>query len=104
MRLSKETIEKLKEIQTLENKYGLIVFRTALGHVVDVGISNFSEDGIEEGVKQILEQGEADKADGKITIMSPEFQCEILRCSAELAGFSIWTLFAYIKKHVVVDI
>ena len=33
-----------------------------------------------------------------------EFQCDVLRCAAELTAFSICTLFAYIKKYVVVDI
>ena len=35
--------------------------------------------------------------------MTPQFQCEILRCAAELAQFSPWTLFGYIKKYVVVE-
>jgi hypothetical protein len=104
LKLSKEAQVKMKEIQALESKYGLIIFRTAFGHLMDIGISNFDEESVQEGIKQILEQGEADKTEGRIPIMTPKFQCEILRCSAELAGFSIWTLLAYVKKHMVIEL
>ena len=104
MKLSKEAQEKMKEIQALENKYGLIVFRAGLAHLVDVGLNNFDDDSVEEGIRQILKQGEVDKSNGVMPIMTPAFQCEILRCTADLAKFSPWTLFCYIKKHVVVDI
>ena len=103
MKLSKETQEILKEIQTVENKYGLMLFRMGLSHLVQVGYSNLDENSVEEGIKQILAQGEVDKANGVMTIMTPEFSCEILRCAFALTKFSIWNLFAYIKKYVVVD-
>lgn len=51
----------------------------------------------------IIAQGETDKANGIVPIMTPEFQCEILRCAAELAKFNIWDLFIYIKKHVTIS-
>jgi hypothetical protein len=47
-----------------------------------------------------MAEGEADKADNGASVMSPEFQCKIVRCAAELTQLSIWTLFAYIKKYV----
>lgn len=90
----------IKEIRNIENKYGLVLFRMGLSHLVDVGHRSLDDEIVEEGIKQIIAQGEEDKASGKIPIMTPEFQCNILRCAAELAQFSIWTLFAYIKKHV----
>jgi len=57
---------------------------------------------VEEAIKQIMAQGEADKVAGRITVMTPEFQCEIVRCAAELAKFSVWDLFAYIKECVTI--
>ena len=75
-----------------------------LSHLVDIGHRHLGEDEVAEGIAQILAQGEEDKASGKVSIMTPEFQCNILRCAAELSHFSIWTLFAYIKKHVHVDV
>lgn len=93
---------EMKKIRNIENKYGLVLFRMGLSHLVDVGHRNLTDENIEESVRQIMAQGEEDAANG-IPVMSPEFQCEIVRCAAELARFSIWTLFAYIKKYVDVS-
>lgn len=94
---------KIKEISNVENKYGLVLFRMGLTHLVDVGIRNLNDDNVEESIKRIIAQGEEDKDNGIVPIMTPEFQCEILRCAAELAKFSIWDLFMYIKKHVAIS-
>lgn len=94
---------EMKEIRNIENKYGLVLFRMGLSHLVDVGHRNLTDENVRESVEQIMAQGEEDKANGKISVMTPEFQCEIVRCAAELARFSIWTLLAYIKKYVNVS-
>ena len=102
--ISADMKAKIKEIRAIEDKYGLMLFRMGLTHLVDTGHSNLLDaDVIAENIKLIMAKGEEDKANGKIPVMTPEYQCDILRCSAELATFSIWTLFAYIKKHVVVS-
>lgn len=95
---------EMKEIRNIENKYGLVLFRMGLSHLVDVGHRNLTDENVRESVEQIMAQGEEYAANGKIPVMTPEFQCEIVRCAAELARFSIWTLFAYIKKYVEVSI
>lgn len=95
---------EMKEIRNIENKYGLVLFRMGLLHLVDVGHRNLTDEHVRESVEQIIAQGEEDAANGKISVMTPEFQCEIVRCAAELARFSIWTLFAYIKKYIEVSI
>lgn len=95
--------DKIKEIKAIEDSYGLMLFRMALTHLVDVGIRNFDEKYVAESIKQIEAKGEEDKANGVMPIMTSEFQCEIIRCAAELSKFSPWELFAYIKKHVVVS-
>jgi hypothetical protein len=92
--------DSMKDIRALENKYGPMMFRMGLSHLVDVGQRNLDVPYVEESIKEIMAEGEEAKADGKISIMTPEFQCEILRCAAELAQFSVWALFAYIKKYV----
>jgi hypothetical protein len=94
--------DKMKEILALENKYGLLIFRMGLTHVMDIGLRNLAGDEVEGCVKQIMAQGEDDKTKGRISIMTPEFQCDIVRCAAELTRFSAWNLFAYIKEHVVI--
>lgn len=96
--------EDIAAIHALENQYGLILFRMGLSYLVDVGHRNLTDENVEESIRQIMAQGEEDSANGKIPVMTLEFQCEIVRCAAELARFSIWTLFAYIKKYVEVSI
>ena len=96
--------ESLKEIRAVEDKYGLMLFRMGLTHLVDVGIRHMSDDDlVEDNIKTIMAQSE-DRDNGVIPVLTPEYQCEILCCAAELAKFSIWTLFAYIKKYVTVSI
>jgi hypothetical protein len=92
----------LKDIRALEDKYGLVLFRMGLSHLFDTGHRNFTDEYVEEAIKQIKSNDEDSRANGKIPVMTADFQCQIIRCAAELAQFSIWTLFAYIKKYVVV--
>jgi hypothetical protein len=69
---------------------------------VDVGFRHLDDEAVEEGIKQIIAKDEDDKANGKISIMTPEFQIEILCCAAELAKFSPWSVFEFIKRYVVI--
>ena len=104
MRLSKEAQAKIKKIQSLEAMYHPMVFRMGLVHLMGTGHENFDEASVEAGFKLISDEEEAAKASGERTFISPDFKREILRCSAELAKFEILVLFAYIKKHFVLDI
>ena len=83
----------MKEIRNIEDRYGLTVFGMGLIQLVDVGYNNINDNYVKESIAQIT-------AKGKTSIMTPEFQCEIIRCAGELAKFSPMTLFRYIKKHV----
>ena len=94
----------LNDIRNIENRYGLIPFRMSLIHLMDVGINNMGDAAVEAGIKQIMAKGEADKTNDVHSFLTPEFQCEILRCSAELAKYTPWTLFVYIKKYVHIDV
>lgn len=100
--VTKKMTEDLKAIRALEDKYGLMLFRMALTHLVDVGVRYFSDGDIEQDISQIMAQGEADKTNGVHPVITPEFKCDIVRCAADFSKFSIWTLFEYIKKHVEV--
>ena len=62
-----------------------------------------TDENIEETIKQIMDEAKKDKENGVITVMTPEFKIEILRCAAELSKHSIWELLAYVKKHVVIS-
>jgi hypothetical protein len=94
----------MNEIRNIEDKHGLVAFRMGLTHIFDMGHRHMDDEAVAEGVKQIIAKGLEDKANGKNPVMTPEFQCDILRCAAELAQFSIWTLFAYIKNHMEVKL
>ena len=94
----------LNEIQALERKYGSVIFRGGLVYLVDAGHSNFNNKAVEMGFKQIQDEETAAKATGERLFVGTDFKREILRCSAELAKFEIWTLFAYIKLHVDVEL
>ena len=98
-----ELSKKLNEIRAIENKYGLVIFRMGLTHLIEIGTRHFTEESLAECLQQIETEAETDKAENRIPIMTPEFKCEIVRCAAELAKFSIWTVIAYIKKYVSVD-
>lgn len=101
MIMGKELTGDMKEIKALEDKYGVMLFGMGLTHLVDAGFRSLGdEDEVERGVKEIMVRGVIDRENGVTPVMSPEFQCEILCCAAELAKFTPWTLFAYIKKHV----
>jgi predicted RNA-binding Zn-ribbon protein involved in translation (DUF1610 family) len=95
--------DPLRDIRALEDKYGLILFRMGLSHLFDVGHRNMTDENVEETIIQIKADYEAERANEKIPVMAVDFQCQIIHCAAELAKFSIWTLFAYIKEHVVVE-
>jgi len=94
---------KTQEISAIENKYGLALFRMGLTYLADVGIRHLDDENVNEAVRQITANEEADKANGAFSIMTAEFQCGIVRCAAELAKFSVWELFAYIKNHVAIS-
>ena len=89
------------KIRAVEDKYGLVLFRMGLTYLIDVGARNLTEESAAEIIKEIEMLGKEEEASGKINIMTPEFKCDIVRCAAELAAFSIWDLIKYIKKYVV---
>ena len=91
----------LNEIKDIENKYGLILFRMGLTHLIDAGHRNLDDESAAECIRQILEKAENDTEHR--SIMTPDFQCNVVRCAAELAKFAIWDLIAYIKKYVTVN-
>jgi len=90
----------VKIISDIENRYGLVLFRMGLSHLADVGMRHLTDEFVEECVKQIIEKDEAAKSKGSIQIMSADFQCEIVRCAAELAKCDIWDIFYYVKGYV----
>jgi len=86
-------------LKTLERKYGDVLFRMALAHMVDVGARNLTDENVEAAIEQISAKDAADKDNGAVSIMTPEFQIQIVRCAVELAKFSIWDVLQYLKGN-----
>jgi len=95
--------DKTQEISAIENKYGHVLFRLALAHMVDIGIRHLTDENVEECFKQITAKDEEAKASGSIPIMTAEFQFEVVRCASELAKFGVWELFAYVKNYIAIS-
>lgn len=88
-----------KEIQKIEDKYGLLCFRMGLSHLFDCGHQNITEECVEKTKIQIMKEAEADTS-GNISLFSPETQCHLMDIVLELAQFSLWDLLAYVKTNV----
>jgi DNA transposition AAA+ family ATPase len=101
--MSSSMKEKLAEIRNIEDKYGPFLFRMGLTHLFDAGHRHMTEENVAASIEMIHAKEQENQAKGVKTVMTPHFQCEIVRCAAELAKFSISELFLYIKKHVVVS-
>jgi len=100
-RRKKFVTEKMKEITAVQDKYGLAVFNMGLTHLMDVGVRHMTDENIEAGINRIL--AEANNPNSGTPFITPKLQCGIIRCAAELAKFSIWELFAFIKKHIFIQ-
>ncbi len=42
----------LNAIKSIEDKYGLILFRMGLTHLVDIGVRNFDEEAVQESIEE----------------------------------------------------
>ncbi len=63
--------QRMNEIVSLENKYGSVLFRMGLTQLVDVGVRHLTNDNVEASIRQIIAEGEINKANGVVTIMTP---------------------------------
>lgn len=95
--------ERMKQIQAIENKYGLTIFRMGLTHLIDVGVRHLTDESVAETIEQLMEEGKKEKDTGIMPILTVEFRCEIVRCALELSKVGIWDLIAYIKNYVTVN-
>lgn len=83
-------------IEKIEEKYGQTLFQMGLIHLIDVGARNFTEEKIDEAIRQI-------KAEIKVCpIMTVDYQIKVVRCAAELAKCDITELLDYIKEYFII--
>lgn len=98
MSVNKGRSPKYRAIRRIEDKYGLIVFRCGLSHLVSCGAQVLQDEArVAECKKNIQE------TTPKNSIMTAGFQCDIVDCAVELAGIEAYDLFRYIQTDVAID-
>jgi len=88
------------KFRKIEDRYGSFTFRMSITHLINAGKSNFTDENIIKWLEKIQEQGRTDKENGVFRLMTADYECEIVRCAAELSKLGIWDLLRYIVKHV----
>ena len=96
-------MDKSKEIQEVENRYGQILFRMGLIHLVDVGMRQFNDVNAAEVLKQIEAETKDVEDQSRKSFISPEIKREIVNCATELAKFSPMELFIFINKYFIIE-
>jgi len=69
-------------------------------HLIDVGKRHFTDENVSGWIALIKEQAIKDKEKGAYRLMNADFECEIVRCAAELSKLGIWDLLRYLTKYV----
>jgi len=92
--------DKTNEIQAVENKYGVFLFRTGLTQLFDIGMRNMTAEYAQAAIEQIERESAEAEEQGNHVVMSPDFKKNIIHCARDLTAFSIWELLSYVKKHV----
>lgn len=90
--------ETEKEIETLRNKYGEVLFRMGISHLMDVGIRHLTDENIEETCEELMQQDDTN------SFMTNEFQCNIIRCAGALAKLDHIELIVYIQRRMCYDV
>lgn len=86
-----------KKIGEISRKYGEHVFRMAITHLMQVGVDNLKDADVEAVCKKMMRETPENY------IMTPEFRCNILKCSVELAQIPVWDILKYIQTDIGID-
>ena len=100
----KDTYEKIDKIR---NQYGEIQFRMGLSHLFDIGYeeaSRITDDDLKDTLAALLEKEEVARKQGKYPIMTPQFQCEIMKIGRDLAQISVWELLKYVQNYLFIGL
>lgn len=91
-------VESKKKIEAIRNKYGEVMFRMAISHLMDVGIRHLTEENVEKTCKEMMASDDSGR------FMSNEFECEIVQTAYELAQIPHIDLLVYIQREVTYDV
>lgn len=90
----KEASQMLSEMQRSNE----VLFRMAISHLMDVGIRHLTDKNVEYTCKEIMKQ------DDHNSVLTNEFQCEIVRMAAKIATIEHTLVLAYISLNVKYDV
>ena len=97
MKVNKNKSPQYRAIRAVEDKYGLMVFRCGLSHLVSCGAQALQDvDEVEKCKYKIIENTPSN------SIMTAEFQRDIIDCAVDLSGVDAWDLFRYIQTDVAI--
>ena len=91
-------VESKKTIEAIRNKYGEIIFRMAISHLMDVGSRHLTKENVKETCKEIM------ASDDSGQFMTNAFKCEIVQAAYDLTQVPQTDLLVYIQREVVYDI
>ena len=89
--------ESAKVLDGIRRKYGDVMFRLGVYHMLDVGIRNLTDEIVERTCSQILKQDDSKSG------MTNEFRCDIVRCAAEISKTDTTDILIYIGDNLEFD-
>ena len=96
MKTTFKTIEQ--NINNIRRDYGELIFRTAISHLMDVGMRNLTPELVNEAKDEIMK-----KDDSKMFVTN-EALCDVVECAGELAKINAIDLLVYIGRNVEYDV
>ena len=90
-------MESKKKLDELRRK-NEILFRMAISYLMDTGIQHFTEENVTRTCAEIMKQ------DDSHSIMTNEFQCELVKTAAEIAKLDHIHVLTYIGREVYWDV
>lgn len=96
-----ESKNKLDKIRQNYSCKGDVIFRTAIQYIVDYGRASFQEtEWFDFQMKAIDERHDKIEAEGKIYIISREFEKAILECAKEMSEIEAYDFLTYIQREI----
>jgi hypothetical protein len=90
--------ESKKKLDNIRARHDETMFRMAISHLMDVGIRHLDKETCARACKEIMSQ------DDSRSLMTNQFQCELIWLSHELAQIPHIDLLVYIQRYVDYDV
>lgn len=87
----------MKQIQDMRRHTSETLFHAAVQHLFDNGHQNFDEEHVAEAKDKIK------KTTKPNSILTADFQCELLDCCLALSKLPVWDVLLYVKLYMNMD-